>query len=269
MEKNCSSSRNSEADNIGPFVVLCIIVFLQNCTVSLKYNNAALSKIFHYMCMCTHALICSSLMCCNMQCARTDILQPQLSSYIAFCMYCHMCQCASAIYSLNWISMATHALPLGLQRKTLIAATNTRRNFFHSSSSSHSFYLPALCFILVPSIFCSSSSPNQIHPPPFLLTAQQHILCSFQARHNWWEITSTSKSVWPVCKISHLLSNLHHSLLITWVRKDCGDNSLDIARRDIATFLSRIKASFLPTFSDLAFTFPKKRFCPDPCLVRR
>ena len=41
--------------------------------------------------------------------------------------------------------------------------------------------LLSACFILVPSIFCSS--PNQIHPPPFLLTAQQHILCSFQARH--------------------------------------------------------------------------------------
>ena len=147
LEKNCSSSRYSEADNIGPFVVLCIIVLLQNCTVALRYNNAALSKIFHYMCsvhvLCTHALICSSLMCCNRQCARTDILHPQPSSYIAFCMYCHMCQCASAIYSLNWISMATHALPLGFQRRTLIAATNTRRNFFHTSSSRHSFYLPA------------------------------------------------------------------------------------------------------------------------------
>ena len=42
-------------------------------------------------------------------------------------------------------------------------------------------FICLLCFILVPSIFCSS--PNQIHPPPFLLTAQQHILCSFQARH--------------------------------------------------------------------------------------
>ena len=52
LEKNCSSSRNSEADNIGPFVVLCIIVFVQNCTAALRYNNAALSKIFHYMCMC-------------------------------------------------------------------------------------------------------------------------------------------------------------------------------------------------------------------------
>ena len=146
LEKNCSSSRNSEADNIGPFVVLCIIVFLQSCTGALRYNNATLSKIFHYMCMCTHALICSSLMCCNMQCARTDILHPQPSSYIAFCMYCHMCQCASAIYSLNWISLATHALPLGFKRKTLIAATNTRRNFFHTSSSRHSFYLPAVLY---------------------------------------------------------------------------------------------------------------------------
>ena len=54
LEKNCSSSRNSEADNIGPFVVLCIIVFLQSCTGALRYNNATLSKIFHYMCMCVH-----------------------------------------------------------------------------------------------------------------------------------------------------------------------------------------------------------------------
>ena len=55
LERNCSSSRNTEADNIGPFVVLCIIVFLQNCTVALRYNNAALSKIFHYMCNCACA----------------------------------------------------------------------------------------------------------------------------------------------------------------------------------------------------------------------
>ena len=164
--------------------LVCIEKELDILSQSMTVNRSQFSRTLknislhvHVHVLCTHALICSSLMCCNRQCARTDILHPQPSSYIAFCMYCHMCQCASAIYTLNWISMATHALPLGFQRRTLIAATNTRRNFFHTSSSSHCL----LCFILVPSIFCSS--PNQIHPPPFLLTAQEHILCTFQAWH--------------------------------------------------------------------------------------
>ena len=119
----------------------CVLAKLHCCAQIQQHRT--LKNFTTCACVCTHALICSSLMCCNRQCARTDILHPQPSSYIAFCMYCHMCQCASAIYTLNWISMATHALPLGFQRRTLIAATNTRRNFFHTSSSCHSFYLPA------------------------------------------------------------------------------------------------------------------------------
>ena len=124
----------------------CVLAKLHWCAQIQQRDTLKNISLHVQLCMCTYALICSSLMCCNMQCARTDILHPQPSSYIAFCMYCHMCQCASAIYSLNWISLATHALPLGFKRKTLIAATNTRRNFFHTSSSRHSFYLPAVLY---------------------------------------------------------------------------------------------------------------------------
>ena len=184
LEKNCSSSRNSEADNIGPFVVLCIIVLLQNCTVALRFNNAALSNIFHYMCMCmccAHMRLFAAHWCVAIGNVHAQIycnLNPPrilLSACIAICVS------VPAPYipwiGFLWLRMHCHwDFNAGhwLQQQTRGGTSST----LHPQDTP---FICLLCFILVPSIFCSS--PNQIHPPPFLLTAQQHILCSFQARH--------------------------------------------------------------------------------------
>ena len=170
LEKNCSSSRNSEADNIGPFVVPCLIVFLQNCTVALRYNNTALSKISLHVHVCAHMRLFAAHWCVAIGNVHAQIyytLNPPrilLSACIAICVS------VPAPYipwiGFLWLRMHCHwDFNAGhwLQQQTRGGTSST----LHPQDTP---FICLLCFILVPSIFCSS--PNQIHPPPFLLTAQ-------------------------------------------------------------------------------------------------
>ena len=74
------------------------------CDCSLSLNNGLF-------------LICKALTPSSSICIRSFAppIYIALSAfdYIALCTYSHMCRSSSAIYTVNWISMAWHALPMG------------------------------------------------------------------------------------------------------------------------------------------------------------
>ena len=137
----------------------CVLAKLHCCAQIQQRRTLKNISLHVQLCMCTYALICSSLMCCNMQCARTDILHPYpprilLSACIAICvsvpapyipwigflwlrMHCH------------WDFNAGHRL----QQQTREGTSST----LHPQATP---FICLLCFILVPSIFCSSPKPS-------------------------------------------------------------------------------------------------------------